>query len=130
MPAAFVSAVLVGFAAGIAGIHVVIVEPMIAASIVALGLLIAFAVRAPVWLGALIAGGFAFFHGHAHGTAALTAGFAPASYATGFSLATAALHTIGLGAGYLIARTAGESFVRATGALVATGGVALMACLA
>ena len=129
-PLAFVSTVLVGFAAGILGLQVPLVEPAIAASIVVLGLLIALAVRAPVWLGALIVGLFAFFHGHAHGTEAFTARFAPIVYASGFLLATAALHTAGLAAGSLIARTAGESILRATGGLVAISGVALIAGIA
>jgi urease accessory protein len=123
-PVVFVSTVLVGFAAGIAGLQVPFVEPAIAASIVILGLLIAFAVRAPVWSGSLIAGLFAFFHGHAHGTEALTAAVEPMAYASGFSLATAALHAIGIAAGLLIARSAGEPLLRATGGLVAIGGLA------
>src|SRR5215510_15119200 len=57
-PAAFVSMVLVGFSAAVTGVHVPFVEPAIATSIVVLGLLIAFAVRAPLWFGAVIAGGF------------------------------------------------------------------------
>ena len=129
-PLAFVSTVLVGFVAGIAGIQVPLVEPAIAASIVVLGLLIAFAVRAPVWQGAVIAGLFAFFHGHAHGTEALAAGVEPIVYASGFLLATAALHAVGLGAGFLIARYAGGLLLRATGGLVAVSGVALITTLA
>src|SRR5215475_6672269 len=95
-PAAFVSMVLVGFAAAMSGVQTPFVEPAIASSIVVLGLLIALAVRAPVWLGAVIAGLFAFFHGHAHGTEALAVGVQPVAYATGFALSTAALHAVGL----------------------------------
>src|SRR5262245_50546230 len=64
-PAAFVATILVGFAAAILGLHPPLVEPAIACSIVVLGLVVALAVRAPVWLGAVISGVFAFFHGHA-----------------------------------------------------------------
>src|SRR5215470_13495798 len=98
-PAAFVTMVLVGFAAAVSGVQAPLVEPAIASSIVVLGLLIALAVRAPVWLGAVIAGLFAFFHGHAHGTEAVAAVVQPLAYAMGFSLSTAALHAVGLGAG-------------------------------
>lgn len=129
-PLTFVSTVLVGFAAGMVGLQVPLVEPAIAASIVVLGLLIALAVRAPVWLGAVIAGLFAFFHGHAHGTEALAAGVEPIAYASGFSLATAALHAVGIGAGFLIARTAGDPLLRASGGLVAVSGLSLFAGLA
>jgi urease accessory protein len=129
-PLAFVSMVLVGFTAAVTGFHASLVEPAIASSIVVLGLLIAFTVRAPLWLGAVIAGLFAFFHGHAHGTEAATAGVGFVAYASGFSLATAALHTVGLGAGLLIARSAGEGLLRATGGLVAVSGLALIAGVA
>jgi|SRR5882672_2014748 len=125
-PLAFVSAVLIGFAAGIMGLRVPLVEPAIAASIIVLGLLIAFAVRAPLWSGVVMAGVFAFFHGHAHGTEAAASGAEALPYACGFSLATAALHVIGLGAGLLIARSAGFPLLRAAGGLVAISGVALI----
>jgi urease accessory protein len=105
------------------------VEPAIATSIVVLGMLIVFAVRAPVWLGAVIAGLFAFFHGHAHGTEALSAGTEPIAYAAGFSLATALLHAAGIAAGFLIARSAGQSLLRTSGGLVAVSGLALIAGL-
>lgn len=125
-PLSFVSTVLAGFVAATLGLQVPLVEPAIASSIVVLGLLIALAVRAPVWLGAVIAGLFAFFHGHAHGTEALTAGVELIAYAAGFVLATAALHGIGLGAGLLISRSGGKNFLRATGGLIAAGGLTLI----
>ena len=129
-PAAFVATLLVGFAAAILGLPAPFVEPAIVSSIVVLGLLVALAVKAPVWLGAVIAGLFAFFHGHAHGTEAVTAGVELLAFASGFSLATAVLHGVGLGAGLLIARSAGEPLLRATGGLVALSGLALIAGLA
>jgi urease accessory protein len=107
-PAVFVAMVLMGFAAAILGLHVPVVQPAIASSIVVLGLLIALTVRAPLWLGAMIAGLFAFFHGHAHGTESTTAGVGLIVYATGFSLATAALHVVGIGVGLILARSAGN----------------------
>jgi urease accessory protein len=129
-PLAFVSTVLAGFAAAMLGMQVLLVEPAIAASIVVLGLFVVFAVRAPVWLGAVIAALFAFFHGHAHGTEAVAADVEPVAFAVGFALTTAALHALGLALGLLIARTAHNSLLRAAGGLVAMGGVALVAGLA
>ena len=129
-PVAFVAMILVGFAAGVLGLQVPFVEPAIGSSIVVLGLLVAFAVRAPVWWGAVIAGLFAFFHGHAHGTEAVTAVVDLTAYAGGFSVATAALHVVGLAGGLLIARSSGESLLRATGGLVAVSGLALIAGMA
>jgi urease accessory protein len=129
-PVAFVAMILVGFATGALGLQVPIVEPAIGSSIVVLGLLVAFAARAPVWWGAVIAGLFAFFHGHAHGTEAVTGAADLIVYAGGFSLATAALHVVGLGAGLLLARSSGESLLRATGGLVAVSGLVLIAGIA
>jgi len=129
-PAAFVSMVLMGFVAATFGLQIPFVQPAIGTSIVVLGLLIALAVKAPVWLGAVIAGMFAFFHGHAHGTEAATAGAGLIAFAGGFSLATALLHAAGLGAGLVIARSAGEPLLRATGGLVAVSGLALLAGVA
>jgi len=126
-PVAFVSMVLVGFAAAVTGFHASLVEPAIVTSLVALGLLVALAVRAPLWLGAVIAGLFAFFHGHAHGSEASAAGVQLIAYATGFSLATAALHALGVGAGLLTARLVGEPLLRAMGGLVAVSGLAMIA---
>ena len=129
-PAAFVTMVVMGFVAAISGLHVPLVEPAIASSIVVLGLLVALAVRAPLGLGVVIAGLFAFFHGHAHGTEATTAGLGLIAYASGFSFATAGLHAVGIGAGLLIARSAGEILLRTTGGLVAVSGLAMIACAA
>jgi urease accessory protein len=98
-PVAFVTMVLMGFTAATWGLHVPLVQPAIACSIVVLGLLIALAVKAPLWLGVVIAGLFAFFHGHAHGTEATASGIGLMAYASGFSVATAALHIVGIGGG-------------------------------
>src|SRR5215475_9754631 len=125
-PAAFVTMIVAGFATAILGLQLPLVQPAIVSSIVVLGLLIAFAVKAPVWLGAAIVGLFAVFHGHAHGAEAATAGLQLMAFAAGFSLATAALHVLGLGGGLVLARLAGLSLLRATGGVVALGGLALM----
>ena len=71
----------------------------ILASSIVLGLAVMLAVKAPVWAGALIVGGFAFFHGHAHGNEAGGASLIP--YAAGFAIATAALHGAGIGLGLI-----------------------------
>src|SRR5260370_5745456 len=88
-PMAFVATMLAGFAAATLGLQMPLVAPAISASIVALGLFVALAVKAPVWLGAAITSLFAFFHGHAHGTSASAANLIP--YAAGFAPATAGL---------------------------------------
>lgn len=92
-PAAFASVLLLGALAGFAG-SLGGVEAMIAASLLVLGLLVALGVKLPVWAGALIAAGFAFFHGFAHGTE-LPAERAAAALA-GMVLGTVLLHVAGM----------------------------------
>src|SRR5262245_59261520 len=67
-PIAFVATMLAGVAAAATGLAVPLVEPAVWSSVVVLGLVVALAIRAPLWSGAAIIGVFAFFHGHAHGT--------------------------------------------------------------
>jgi urease accessory protein len=96
-PITFVSTMLAGFAAANLGLEVPFVEPAIWSSVIILGVFLALPVKAPVWVGAVIAGFFAFFHGHAHGAEATAVSVVP--YAAGFALATAGLHAAGIGLG-------------------------------
>jgi urease accessory protein len=96
-PITFVSTMLAGFAAATLGLQVPFVEPAIWSSVIILGAFVALSVKAPVWLGAVIAGLFAFFHGHCHGAEATAVSVVP--YAAGFALATAGLHAAGIGIG-------------------------------
>jgi urease accessory protein len=123
-PMAFVAATLAGFAAASLGLATPFVETVIALSVVALGLFVALAVKAPLWLGAAIAGLFAFFHGHAHGAEAAAESLIP--YAAGFALTTAALHAGAIGLGLLAKGSAGKAALRATGGIAALSGLALM----
>jgi urease accessory protein len=124
-PMTFVATMLAGFAVASLGVPMPLVEPAISASVVILGLFIALAVRAPVWLGGSIAGLFAFFHGHAHGEEAPAASLI--SYAAGFALATAALHATGIGLGLFARGSIGRLIaVRAMGVAAAAGGLALI----
>jgi urease accessory protein len=124
-PMAFVTTMLAGFAAATLGLHVPYVEPAISSSIIILGLLVALAVEAPVWLGAAITGLFAFFHGHIHGTEATAVGLVP--YAAGFALATAVLHAAGIGLGLSAEGVIGKLALRAMGGLTVLGGIVLIA---
>jgi urease accessory protein len=124
-PMAFVGTMLAGFAAATLGLQIPFVEPAISSSIIILGLLVALAVEAPVWLGAAITGLFAFFHGHIHGTEATAVALVP--YAVGFALATAALHAAGIGLGLLAESAIGKVALRAAGGLTVLGGIALIA---
>lgn len=121
-PAVFVLMLAVGALAGFAGLAVPAVEPMIASSLLVLGLLVATRRGLPVALAAALAGLFAFFHGAAHGSE-LAIDFAGAGQwlaLTGMVMATAALHGLGIGLGNTF-----FSRLRWLGA-AAGGGVALL----
>ncbi|WP_296223061.1 HupE/UreJ family protein [Ralstonia sp. UBA689] len=99
-PVAFVALMVMGAVLGAGGMVLPMVEPMIAASLLVFGLLIAARAQMPTWAGALLCGAFALFHGYAHGTE-FPAG-AQAMFPTfvgGFAVATALLHAAGIGAG-------------------------------
>lgn len=119
VPAAFVGTMLAGFGAAIAGAPLPFVEPVILASVVAIGLLAAVALSVPTVAAMAMVGSFAIFHGHAHGGELGEAGVWP--FAIGFAAATALLHAagvlfgIGVGGRYVAART--------VGALTAAGGL-------
>jgi urease accessory protein len=120
VPLAFVATMALGALAGFAGIGLPAVEPMVAASVVVLGLILASGVRAPLTAGVTIAASFALFHGYAHGAEAAAAPIA--AYMAGMLAATAMLHFAGFATGLAVRATA----LRWAGALVAAGGAALM----
>ncbi len=128
VPLAFVALMLVGAALGLAGLALPAVEPMIAASLLVVGLLVALRARLPAGVAMALVGGFALFHGYAHGAELpASAGALPAvlAYVGGFALATMALHLAGIAAGTVLRRHA-PWLARALGAGVALYGVGLM----
>jgi urease accessory protein len=124
-PTTFVATMLAGFAAASLSVPMPLVEPVILSSVVILGMLVAFALKPPLGLGAAIVGFFGFFHGHAHGAEATAADLVP--YAVGFAFATAALHSTGVGLGVLAQGWIGRAALRTMGGLTVFGGVALIA---
>lgn len=128
VPMTFVVIMTVGSALGIAGIEVCFVEIGIALSVVVLGAIVAFNVKAPVAAPMGLVGPFAIFHGHAHG-AEIPEDGGGAAYAAGFMIATALLHLAGIIAGFLIGR-AGERYgslaVRMAGGFAAVAGLGLL----
>jgi urease accessory protein len=67
VPASFVGAMGLGFAAAIAGMPLPFVEPVILASIIFIGIMVALALPFSTAGMAVSVGFFAIFHGHAHG---------------------------------------------------------------
>lgn len=96
-PALFMAALLAGAVAGAAGWGHALVEPAIAASVVVLGVMLAFARRLPAAAGLVLVAVAGSLHGLAHG-AELPAAGGFAAYAAGFLAATALLHGVGLAA--------------------------------
>ena len=96
-PLAFVALLGAGALGGLAGVAVPGMEPMIAASLLVTGLLIATRAQWPVRAAALVAGLFAFFHGAAHGMELSGVGVAQAL--AGMLIGSAALHLTGIGLG-------------------------------
>lgn len=125
LPVVFPLVMAFGGALGIIGVPLPMVETGIALSGVVLGLLVAFAVRAPIWVAAVIVGVFAIFHGHAHG-AELPEAFSAYGYAVGFVVGTGLLHLAGIGIGVLTKTRTGTLVVRAAGGLVALVGAAFL----
>jgi urease accessory protein len=125
LPLTFVTTMLVGGLLGFAGIEMPLMETGIAGSVLALGLLVALAVRPPVAIAAGLTALFAASHGVAHGLE-LPALSSPWGYAAGFVAATAALHA----AGYAVARSlpqAAAPLVRIAGVASALTGAWLLA---
>jgi urease accessory protein len=118
-PAAFVALLAAGAAIGVSGGAAAWVEPMIAASLLAAGLLIATRTRLPALAGLPLIGLFAFAHGAAHAPAIDGAGAL-----VGLMLGTAALHAIGIVAGLFVRQRATPAWPRWVGGAVAVAGLA------
>ncbi|WP_254506812.1 HupE/UreJ family protein [Anatilimnocola floriformis] len=126
LPMAFLSLMLAGGAAGMAGIGLPAMEIGIALSVVVLGAALLIGSKYPLAAATLVVGCFGIMHGHAHGTE-LPAMSSAALYSVGFLLATAALHLAGIAAGLLLVR--GErsvTLLRASGAAISVVGIVLL----
>ncbi len=122
-PAAFVGLMVLGATLGLHAVALPRVEYGVALSVVVLGLLVAFEVKMPVSAAAALVGGFALFHGYAHGSETPVAADAM-TFAAGFILATIILHVVGLGLGLRL----GDIPLRRGFARIAGGAMALSGC--
>jgi len=127
-PLGFVAMLLAGALMGLAGVQWPGVEPMIAASLLVLGLLVCTQQRLPAVAAAALVGAFAVFHGIAHGHELAGESDAVLTLA-GMVSATALLHVVGIGLG-LALRRANRWVPRMAGAAVALLGVALLGGMA
>jgi len=125
LPCTFVGTMLIGGLLGFEGLSLPALESGIAASVLALGLAVALAVRPSLSMAVGATALFALFHGVAHGLE-LPDMSSPWTYAVGFVAATAVLHA----AGYALVRMlpqAAAPLVRLAGAVSAATGVWLLA---
>ena len=123
-PLGFANALLLGAVIGMQGVALPAVEPMIAASLLVMGLLVASRLRLPGGLAAALVGSFAVFHGLAHGQelAGSSSGFEAMA---GMLSATLVLHATGIAVGWSM-RGSRLWVGRMTGAAVALWGGLLL----
>ncbi len=126
LPPLFVLTMACGFALGVTGIPLPVVEAGIAASVLILGIMIARSIELPLVAGMLLIALFALFHGVAHGSE-LPPSAHPLAYAFGMACATALLHVGGILFGQIHRWPAGRLLVRTGGGVAAlVGTIALV----
>ena len=108
------------------GLSIPSLEPLIAGSVVLLGLMVVFAIRLPVHMSMVLVGLFAVFHGYAHGLEMPQASSA-ILYGSGFVMATALLHTFGIVLGKVGYRQ--RLLSRLSGLMIAIAGLYLAAAV-
>jgi urease accessory protein len=127
-PLGFAFMLMLGAVAGLQGMAITSVEPMIAASLLVCGLLVITRLRLNGPACAALVGSFAVFHGLAHGHE-LAASASTTSALVGMLSATLLLHTVGLGLGWSM-RQANYWLPQIAGAGVALFGAVLLIRLA
>lgn len=125
LPLMFPLMMIVGALAAFGGVDIAGAETGIAASVAVLGLLIAFAVKMPLWGSTSVISFFALFHGYAHGIE-LPEGVSAVNYGMGFVAGTALLQAVGVAIGLAARRCAMETLVRCGGVGIAAIGACLL----
>lgn len=121
LPVTFMLMLVAGASLALTHLNVPLFEPGIAASVLALGLLVALALRVPTLLSVAITAVFGLLHGYAHGLE-MPGSAAPLHYALGFLSATAVLHLAGVRMG--VASRA--RFTQALGLAIAVSGAYML----
>ncbi len=121
LPVAFPIVMSLGALLGLLGMPLPGVEIGIAASALALGVMVLGEVKPRLAVALVMVGFFAIFHGHAHGTE-LPEGQSGVLYSIGFVLATGTLHVSGVAIGLVHRWPAGRVALRFAGGAVAAFG--------
>ena len=90
--------------------------------------MVAGSVRVSVWVSMMAVSLFALFHGYAHGLEMPQAAM-PWAYGTGFILATAMLHGLGISLGLILSLGRSHLLPRIGGTAIALSGAYLLASL-
>ena len=122
LPVMFPLVMAFGGLLGVLGVNLPGVEIGIAASAIALGLMVTLAVRPPLWVAGMLVGLFAIFHGYAHG-AELPESANALAFAMGFVVATGSLHVTGIIIGLIDRWPWGMRPLRIGGAAIAACGL-------
>jgi urease accessory protein len=129
VPLSFVGMMAVGFVLGVNGVTLPYAELAIALSSIMIGGVAALGRRMPVVAAMGLVGGFAVFHGWAHG-AEMPVDASGLTYALGFVAATALLHICGIAASLAVAAVAGKygrTLAQVAGGAFALGGMGVLA---
>lgn len=126
LPITFPIVMAAGALLGVLGAQLPLIELGIAGSALVLGVMVAWRVKPPLWVAALLVGAFAIFHGHAHGTE-VPAAANPLAYGVGFVTSTGLLHLVGISLGALLRWPHGAAVVRWCGVGVAAVGAFYLA---
>jgi len=121
LPVIFPMVMAFGGALGVLGVPIPGTEIGIALSGIVLGIMVAFAIKPPLWLAAVIVGFFAIFHGYAHGVE-LPNATNPLIFSIGFVISTGLLHLAGIAFGELSRWSFGEKLVRGLGGVISLVG--------
>jgi urease accessory protein len=124
LPATFMAMLAIGAGFAMQWQALPPVEAGIAASVLALGLLVALSLQLPAVLSVAITAPFGLLHGYAHGLE-LPGSAAPAEYALGFLAATATLHLSGIAVG-IATRRRYALLSRLLGSAIAVSGVYML----
>jgi urease accessory protein len=125
IPLSFVGMMIVGGILGMSGVRIPYVETGIVMSVMVLGVLIIASARLPLAAGMLIAGIFAIFHGHSHGTEIPNAAMG-ITYSIGFAISTLLLHLSGIDFALFIGNKAKTQLLRYAGATIAIAGIIML----
>jgi len=126
LPLSFIVMMAIAALISASGFGLPALEPLIAGSVVLLGLMVVFAIRLPINLSMVLVGLFAVIHGYAHGLEMPQASSA-VLYGSGFVLATALLHLMGIGLGKVAYRK--HLLPRLSGSIIAISGLYLATAL-